>query len=246
MYMIYIFCELLGSPETNGNSTYLAPCQVFQCNGQCKISTCFDRTIFFHKHTKINQHNVSLTPSKVWHKRLILSLHCLFLTCQSDVDFSDWSSEKALPTWQFSGRLFNFSLNEVTALLMSLVLSGLPAYNIHFTHSNKLTQTRRQKLSCWFSGCVQPSTLGPKIHREFEFKPNTLNVTKVPLKQAQGFFCCGCIKFGTPSLPFNSNCAQQQDDTKLISKYHAFQSCMSISSKKRSWPFALLKKPAYK
>lgn len=69
---------------------------------------------------------------------------------------------------------------------------------------------------------------------EFEFKANTLNVTQGATQQtSSAIFCCSYIKFGTPPLPFNSNCAQQQDHTKLISKYHSSHSCMCIGSKKR-------------
>lgn len=81
---------------------------------------------------------------------------------------------------------------------------------MHFTHPDKLTQIRRQNLSCWFSGHVQPALQGQKIHMEFRSKCLEYNQGATQ-QTSSGIVHCSYIKFGTPSLLFNSNCTQQQD-----------------------------------
>lgn len=94
MYMDYIFHDLLGSSVTRPTS--LLP-RLFNAMVNIRFLLVLERTTF-HKHTKSS--NVTYQTIKSLAQHINTFTPCLFLTCQSDVDFSYHISEKALPTQQ--------------------------------------------------------------------------------------------------------------------------------------------------
>lgn len=135
---------------------------------------------------------------------------------------------------------------QIKSLLCSSVLRDV--YLLATLTSLILINWRKSEGRNFHAGSVavlSPALQGQKTHMEFGSKHLECN-QGAPQQTSLGILRCSHIKFGTPPLPFNSNCAQQQDHTKLISKQHSFHSCMCVGSKKCSWALESLKKCAYK
>lgn len=176
MYMDYIFHDLVGSSVTRPTS--LLP-RLFNATASTRFLLALDRTTF-HKHTKSS--NITNHTIKSLAQHINTFINCLFLTCQSDADFSDQISEKALPTQQLIPL-------QVKALPLSSFLND--AYLLSTFTSNILINWYKPEGRNFHAGLVATFSwvlYGQKSHMKFGSKQLQCNHGATQQKPAQVFF----------------------------------------------------------